>query len=150
MSMALVLHILEAARKRLAVLSREASLFDAAEILANPNTPLAVVCDSEGIAAGVITRGDVVKVLATARVDACGLNADAIMATPMLSCRLDDPLQQVWAVMNSRNLRSVPILDDDGRPQGVVYARDVASALLDEVTHEEVLLRDYVMGVGYQ
>jgi len=78
------------------------------------------------------------------------LNADAIMATPMLSCRLDDPLQQVWAVMNSRNLRSVPILDDHGRPQGIVYARDVASALLDEVTHEEVLLRDYVMGVGYQ
>jgi CBS domain-containing protein len=148
--MALVLHILEAARRRLAVLSREASLFDAAEILANPNTPLAVVCDSEGIAAGVITRSDLVKVLATARVDASGLTADAIMAIPMLSCRLDDPLQQVWAIMNSRNLRSVPILDNDGRPQGVVYARDVASALLDEVTHEEVLLRDYVMGVGYQ
>jgi len=148
--MILVLHILEAARKRLAVLSLEASLFDAAAILANPNTPLAVVCDSEGVAAGVITRSDVVKVLATARVDACGLTADAIMATTMLSCRLDDPLQSVWAIMNSRYLRSVPVLDDDGRPQGVVYARDVASALLDEVTHEEVLLRDYVMGVGYQ
>jgi CBS domain-containing protein len=148
--MTLVLHILEAARRRLAVLSREASLFDAAEILANPNTPLAVVCDREGIAAGVITRSDVVKVLASARVDACGLNADAIMATPMLSCRLNDPLQGVWAIMNSRYVRSVPILDDEGHPQGVVYARDVARALLDEVTHEEVLLRDYVMGVGYQ
>ena len=148
--MTLVLHILEAARKRLAVLSREASLFEAAEILANRNTPLVVVCDSDGIAAGVITRGDVVQVLATARVDACELNADAIMAKPMLSCRLDDPLQRVWAIMNSRSLRSVPILDEEGRPQGVVYARDVASALLDEATHEEVLLRDYVMGVGYQ
>ena len=148
--MTLVLHILEAARRRLAVLSREASLFDAAEILANPNTPLAVVCDSEGITAGVITPSDVVKVLATARVYACGLNADALMAKPVLSCRLDDPLQQVWAFMNSRYLRSVPILDDDGRPLGVVYARDVARALLDEATHEELLLRDYVMGVGYQ
>ena len=148
--MILVLHILEAALKRLAVLSREASLFEAAEILANRNTPLVVVCDNEGTAAGVITRSDVVKVLATARLDACGLKADAIMAETMLSCRLDDPLQQVWAIMNSRYLRSVPIIDDDGRPLGVVYARDVASALLDEVTHEEVLLRDYVMGVGYQ
>lgn len=148
--MTLVRHILEAARKRLAVLSLEASLFDVAEILANPNTPLTVVCDNEGIAAGVITRSDVVKVLATARVDACGLSADAIMATTMLSCRLDDPLQSVWEIMNSRYLRSVPVLDDDGRPQGVVYARDVARALLDEETHEEELLRDYVMGVGYQ
>ncbi len=148
--MILVLHILEAARRRLAVLSREASLFDAAEILVNPNTPLAVVCDSEGIAAGVITRSDVVKVLATARIDACELNADAIMTESMLSCRLDDPLERVWAIINSRYLRSIPILDNDGRPQGIVYARDVAGALLDEVTHEEVLLRDYVMGVGYQ
>ena len=148
--MTLVLHILEAARKRLAVLSREASLFEAAEILANRNTPLAVVCDNDGVAAGVITRSDVVRVLATSRVDACGLKADAIMAATMLSCRLDDPLQQLWAIMNSRYLRSIPILDDDGRPLGVVYARDVASALLDEVNHEEVLLRDYVMGVGYQ
>ncbi len=148
--MTLVLHILEAARKRLAVLSLEASLLNAAEILANPNTPLAVVCDSEGIAAGVITRSDLVKVLAAARVDACGLTADAIMTTTMLSCRLHDPLQSVWVIMNSRYLRSVPVLDDDGRPQGVVYARDVARALLDEETHEEVLLRDYVMGVGYQ
>jgi hypothetical protein len=30
---------------------------------------------------------------------------------------------------------------------GVVFARGVAIALLD---YEEVLLRDYVMGVGYQ
>jgi CBS domain-containing protein len=148
--MTLVLHVLEAARRRLAVLSREASLFDAAEILANPDTPLAVVCDSEGIAAGVITPSDVVKILVTAGVDACWLNAEAMMAKPVLSCRLDDPLQGVWGIMNSRYLRSVPILDGDGRPIGVLYARDVAKALLDEATHEELLLRDYVMGVGYQ
>jgi hypothetical protein len=32
----------------------------------------------------------------------------------------------------------------------VLHARDVAMALIDEVNTEEVLLRDYVMGVGYQ
>ena len=54
--MILVQHILEAARKRLAVLSREASLSDIAQILVNPNTPLVVVCDSDGIAVGVMSR----------------------------------------------------------------------------------------------
>jgi CBS domain-containing protein len=148
--MILVKHILEAARKRLAVLSRQASLFDAAQILANPNTPLAVVCDSDGIAVGVISRSNVVEALAAAGVDAVCLNAAAIMTKPVLSCHVDETLQQVWAVMNSRTLRCAPILDDDGRAQGVVHARDVAIALLDEVNYEEVLLRDYVMGVGYQ
>ena len=148
--MVLVKHILEAARKRLAVLSREASLFDAARILANRDTPLVVVCDSDGIAIGVISSNHVINVLATAGVDAFSFNAGAIMTTPVLSCRVDENLQQIWTVMNSRILPCAPIVDDHGRAQGVLHARDVAIALIDEVNYEEVLLRDYVMGVGYQ
>ncbi len=147
--MTLIKHILEAAQKRLVVLSQEASLFDAARILANRDTPLVVVCDSDGIAVGVISSSHIIKVLATAGVDAMGLNAGAIMTKPMLSCHVDETLQQVWAVMNSQTLPCAPVLDDDGRAQGVVHARDVAIALLDEVNYEEILLRDYVMGVGY-
>ncbi len=147
--MILVKHILEAAKKRLVVLSQEASLFDVARILANRDTPLVVVCNSDGIAAGVISSSHVIKVLATAGVDALGLNAGAIMTKPVLSCHVDEALQQVWAVMNSRTLPCAPILSDDGRAEGVVHARDVAIALLDEVNYEEILLRDYVMGVGY-
>jgi CBS domain-containing protein len=150
MLMVLVKHVLESARKRLMVLSVDASLFDAARILTNRDTPLVVVCDGDGIAVGVIASGHVLNVLATAGADACGHNAGAIMTKPLLSCRLDEDLQQVWQVMNSQTLPCAPILDDAGRPQGVLHARDVAMALIDEVNTEEVLLRDYVMGVGYQ
>ena len=93
--MILVKHILEAARKRLMVLSREASLFDAARILANRDTPLVVVCESDGIAVGVISTSHVVNVLATAGVDSLGFNAGAIMTKPLLSCHVDETLQQV-------------------------------------------------------
>jgi CBS domain-containing protein len=150
--MMLVKHILEPARKRLAVLSQEASLLDAARLLASRDTPtpLAVVCDGDGIAVGVISPIHIVNTLATAGVDACGLNARAIMTKPALTCHIDEALDQVWAVMSSRTLPCAPILDDDGRAQGVLHARDVALALIDEVNYDERLLRDYVMGVGYQ
>ena len=150
--MILVKHILEPARKRLAVVSHEASLFDTVQILANQDThtPLVVVCDSDGIAVGVIAPIHIVHALATAGVDALGFNAGAIMTKPALTCHIDEALEQVWAVMNSRTLPCAPILDDDGRPQGVLFARDVAIALIDEVNYDEKLLRDYVMGVGYQ
>jgi CBS domain-containing protein len=72
------------------------------------------------------------------------------MTKPVVSCRVEQPLQEVWTIMTARSLRCAPILDHEGRPQGVVHARDVALALLDEETHEEELLRDYVMGIGYQ
>ena len=150
--MILVKHILEPARKRLAVLSEEASLFDVARILANQetHTPLAVVCNSDGIAVGVIAPIHIVNVLATAGGDALGFNAGAIMTKPALICHIDEALEQVWPIMSSRTLPCAPILDDDGRAQGVLYARDVAIALLNEVNYDEALLRDYVMGVGYQ
>jgi CBS domain-containing protein len=146
----LVQHILDGAQKRLAVLNREAPVFDVAEILANPETPLVVVCDDEGIAVGVITRADIVRVLARAKTEVCRMSASEIMTPTILSCHVDHPLQRVWAILNNRSLRCAPILDDNGRPRGVVHARDVARALLQEVTQEEELLRDYVLGVGYQ
>ena len=148
--MILVQHILEDARQRLAVLSRDASACDAAEILANANTPLVVVCDSEGIAVGVLSRTDIVKVFSRARGDAFNTNAEAIMTKRVHSCRVDQTLQSVWADMSARCLRCTPVLDNSRRPQGVVHARDIARALLDEVTNEEILLRDYVLGIGYQ
>ena len=148
--MNLVHNILEDARKRLAVLSREALVSEAAEILANPNMPLVVVCDNEGIVVGVVSRGDIVRVLARARADAHKMTTGATMTTSVFSCHVNQTLQEVWEAMNARSLRSVPIFDDSGRPQGVVHARDLASALLKEVDEEEALLRDSFLGIGYQ
>jgi CBS domain-containing protein len=148
--MILVKHVLEDARRRLVVLNREASIFDAATILSNRDTPLAVVCDIDGVALGVISQSHLVNALATAGADALHLNAGAIMTKPLLCCQAEDPLEQVWTVMKSRTLPSAPILDKDGHAQGILHARDVAIALIDEGTYEEGLLRDYVMGVGYQ
>jgi CBS domain-containing protein len=148
--MMLVKHILGAARKRLAILSRTAAFCDVAETLMNPETPLGVVCDGDGVAVGVISRTDVIRALASARREAFGMCADAMMTRCFLSCRVLEPLQEVWETMSTRSLRSLPVLDNEGRPQGVVHARDIAGALLDEVTSEEILLRDYVLGIGYQ
>ena len=148
--MVLVWHILDPARKRLAVLSQEALVPDAARILADANTPLVVVCDRDGIGLGVISRSDIIRLLAHAGPGACNTTAGAVMTKSVVSCHVDQPLQEVWTSMNVRSLRCAPILDKDGRPQGVVHARDIARALLDEETHEEELLRDYIMGIGYQ
>lgn len=148
--MVLVQHILEAARKRLAVLSWDASPIDVAKILENRNTPLVVVCRSDGTASGVISRTDIIKLLACAGTDLLCTNAGAIATKSIVSCHVDQPLQEVWAAVSARSLRCAPVLDDDGRAEGIVHARDVAIALLDEVSQEEVLLRDYVLGIGYQ
>ena len=148
--MVLVQHILEDARKRLAVLDRQALVSEAAAILANPDTPLVVVCDSEGVAVGVVSKSNIIRALAVAKDAAVKMSAGDVMTHPVLSCHVSQTLQAVWDTMNTRTVRSVPILDDSGRPEGVVHARDLVRALFNEVDAEEVLLRDYVLGIGYQ
>ena len=148
--MNLVQHIIEDAQRRLAVLRLDASIKDLAKILANPNTPLVVVCDSEGVALGVVSSADIVNALSRNSSEAINANAAALMTQPIHFCEADQTLQSIWSSMGAGSHRCIPVLDKAGRPRGVVHARDVARALLDEVTNEEVLLRDYVLGIGYQ
>ncbi len=72
------------------------------------------------------------------------------MTRLVFSCDANQTLQFVWTSMSAHSLRCAPVLDTDSKPQGVVHAREIVLALLDEVTHEELLLRDYVLGIGYQ
>jgi CBS domain-containing protein len=142
--------IADCARRRLAVLNRGASIVDASRILANPDTPLAVVCDAQGVAIGVLSRMDIVKVFSRADNDAFATDAESVMTRSFLSCRESQSLQEAWDSLNTRRLRCAPLLDEAGRPLGVVHARELVRALLDEVSYEEMLLRDYVLGVGYR
>ena len=147
--MNLLLHINADARRRLAVLGRHSAVTDAARILADPNTPLVVVCDEDGIAIGVISRMDIVRLFGRAT-DADRGTVEGIMTRSFLSFLGEQTLQFAWNSISSRGLRCAPLLDDSGRPRGVVHARDLVRALLDEVNSEELLLRNYVLGVGYR
>lgn len=145
-----VQHIIEDAQRRLAVLRMDASIRDVAVMLANPVTPLVVVCDADGVALGVVSSADVVNALSRDSSEAVTATAAALMTRPIRSCAPNESLQAIWKDMGAGSVRCIPVLDERGRPLGIVHARDVARALLDEVTYEEILLRDYVLGIGYR
>jgi CBS domain-containing protein len=63
---------------------------------------------------------------------------------------LEDLLPDVVAQMHEQGLIHVLLVDADNKPLGVVNVRDGLRALLLAGNQEEVLLRNYVMGVGYQ
>jgi hypothetical protein len=55
----------------------------------------------------------------------------------------------VWATMKNKELKSVPIVDSEQRPIGLVLARDALEMLLSEAEHEGELLKEYVNSVEY-
>jgi CBS domain-containing protein len=141
--------ILPAGRKRLITIRDEAPLMDAAKLLREPDADLVVVCNADERMVGVISKTDVVRQISQCRESEYAAAASTIMTRTVVSFRPNDLLHDVWTTMKHRRLKNVPILDQDSRPIGVLNARDVLEALLEEVEHEEALLRDYVMSIGH-
>lgn len=141
--------ILPAAQRRLATISEGAPLLEAARLLGS-GTDLLVVCNDAGQLVGVLTKTDVVKQIGHCQGAGCMALLLLAMTRDVLSCQYDDALETVWAQMQRRGLKNIPVVDGAGHPIGIVNARDMLQAQLRATSNEEALLRDYVMGVGYR
>lgn len=146
----LVSSIEEVTRSRLVTVGADALLTEVAALLSSTQISLVVVCDGLGVAAGVITETILVRHLGYGKADVFTTRAGDVMVREFTVCQPTDFLPDVLAKMHERGLIHVPVVDDNNRPIGVVNARDGLRALLAQGNFEEALLRNYVMGIGYQ
>jgi CBS domain-containing protein len=146
----LVAGIEETARARLLTVAADALLVEVAALLSSAPISVVVVCDAAGAALGVITETTLVRRLGLGQADFFTTQARDVMATAFTACAPTDRLAEVLAMMHAQGLVHVLLLQPDRHPIGVLNARDGLRALLAAGNHEEALLRNYVMGVGYQ
>lgn len=142
--------MLARARERLAAIDAGASVKEAADFMSKPHIDLVAVCGHDGAMVGVLTKTDIVRQMSQCAGGGCTARVDTIMTRAVISCRPSDVLHDVWSVMKKRGLQRIPIVDQNGKPVGIIYARDALQHLLGETENDETLLRDYVMSVGYQ
>lgn len=142
--------ILPVAQQRMITVQADASLVDAANLLSDTHRALLVVCNGDGTMVGVITKTDVVRQVARCHGVVEKVQIYGVMTQTVTSCRREDLLHDVLALMKSRGFVHIPIVDINLRPCGVLNARDALQALLREVKNEGLLLRAYIMGVGYR
>ena len=143
-------NLLAKVRDRLILIGDDRQLTEAASLLSDTTRHMVVVCDRSGAMVGVITRTDIVRQIRHCQGCACTTACTAVMTRNVVSCEPKDWLHEVWSTMKERGLHSVPVVDAEGKPIGLLFARDALEMLLSEVEYEEDLLRDYVMCVGYR
>ena len=147
--MLLVEHILPAARNRLVTIGDDAPLLQAATLLGAPHVSLVVVCDNTGRAIGVLNKADIVRRISHCEGRSCTFAVVSVMTRDIVKCAPRDWLNDVWSTMKTVGVRQIPVLDQDSKPLGIVYAVDAVHALLTEARDQEQLLRDYIMSVDY-
>lgn len=141
--------MLPTAREHLVTIRHDAPLLAAARLLDGRHFKLVVVCDVAGRMVGVVTRTDIVRQMGRCDGGACATAAATTMTRDVAFCRPSDHLRHVWSIMKERGLYHIPVIDENHAPLGVINARDALLELLEGSEHQETLLRDYVMGIGY-
>ncbi len=139
----------EVARSRLTTVSLQTQALEIAQRLANTHIGLVVVCDPDGVMAGVISKTDIVRRMGQCLGSACHTLAADLMTSPVVSCEVNDSLHGVLGTMQARGLVHMPVVDALQRPIGTVNARDALRTLVAAEEYGQALLIDYVMGVGY-
>jgi len=83
---------------------------------------------SEGRLLGIITERDLVKAIADG-IDPQLTKADIVMTADPATVRADDEVAVVAVKMMTLGVRHLPVVDSDGKPVGLISARDLVAVL---------------------
>jgi CBS domain-containing protein len=114
--------------------------------MAKRNVGALVVVDDGGNIRGMLSERDIVLALAESANRALAGSVAEVMSPRLITCRPDDRLADLMAVMTENRVRHLPVLED-GRLLGLVSIGDLVKARLGELEFESSVLRDAYLRV---
>ncbi|MGC9210393.1 MAG: CBS domain-containing protein [Acidilobus sp.] len=113
----------EVARKEVVTLSPEKSVRDAATAMYSSGIGSVVITSPEGVVIGIFTERDLTRVVSQ------GVPYDtqlgAVMTRSPVVIKSSEPLSRAVELMAERNIRHLPVVDENNRVIGILTARDV-------------------------
>ena len=105
-----------------------------------------VVIGSEGVV-GIVSERDVVRKLHEHGPDLLRRSVADIMSSAVVTCGLEDRVDDLAALMTNNRVRHVPVLDS-GRLVGIVSIGDVVKNRMEELQDERQQLQAYITQGG--
>ena len=136
--------IMEAKGRFVATVPGTASLGDAVAALRDHGIGALVVSTGDGVINGIMSERDVVRALAAHGMGVLGRPVSTVMTADVATCRADDSVDAVIAMMTDRRIRHVPVVDDQGRLDGIVSIGDMVKARLRLLEEENRSLVGYI------
>lgn len=125
--------------------SPDASIAEAATLLAANKIGALVVVGDGGAIVGMLSERDIVRgVSLQGEVCLRHLVRD-LMTASVLTCHEEDSLDSLAQTMTSKRIRHLPVMDSDNNLVGMVTIGDVVKSRLEEASMEVDNLRHYVV-----
>ena len=120
----------------------DATVAEAARVMADRDIGALVVCDRWGKVVGIISERDVARGAARQGGAVLDRPVGELMVASVISCRPEDEVKEVMAVMTRRKVRHLPVMVGE-ELRGMVSLGDLVKHRLDEIEVEVGVLRDY-------
>jgi len=136
--------ILDLKGRTVATVTRTSSLLDAAAVLRDRGVGALVVSPDGARIEGIVSERDIVRAVASHGASVLGHEVASAMSTEVATCRADDSVDHLMALMTDRRIRHVPVVDEAGALSGIVSIGDVVKVRVGELESENRTLFDYI------
>ncbi|MFV0523739.1 MAG: CBS domain-containing protein [Acidimicrobiales bacterium] len=92
---------------------------------------------------GIVSERDIVRALASGQTDLMNQPTSAIMTAEVITCDLDDRVEELMQLMTARRIRHLPVAPG-GSLGGIISIGDVVKSRLAELEQEAKALEDYI------
>ena len=140
-----VRHILRDKGREVVTIGSDATLSEAARLLARRRIGAVVVSDGDSGVAGILSERDIVRALAEHSVAALGQSVSRHMTRAISVCSETDTVDELMESMTHGRFRHLPVFDDGDRLCGIVSIGDVVKSRIAETVREAESLREYIV-----
>jgi CBS domain-containing protein len=139
----LVKNILGEKGREVISISCDATLSEAARLLARRRIGAIVVRDEQGALAGILSERDVVRAVAEESVSALAHPVSAYMTRAVATCSESDTIEDLMEMMTVGRFRHLPVVENDVIT-GMISIGDVVKTRIAETVQEATSLRAYI------
>lgn len=145
----IVKNILQMKPKGLGVvfIAPDASVADAARLLAQHRIGALVVVEGGGLISGILSERDIVRGVGERGNLCLTQRVSDLMTRDVLTCTEQDSIDSLMQTMTERRIRHLPVVDSANRLKGIVTIGDVVKNKLEMAKTEVDDLREYVAAV---
>jgi len=138
-----VRHILRDKGREVVTIQSDATILEAARLLARRHIGAVLVRERDGSVSGLLSERDIVRAIADDSVPAMGHSVSAHMTRTMSTCTETDTVEELMEQMTNGRVRHLPVFDDD-HLVGIVSIGDVVKTRIAETVREAETLREYI------
>jgi len=138
-----VVHILRDKGRDVVTIAPEATMAEAARLLAGKRIGAVIVCDRSGMLAGILSERDIVRALSLANAEALAHEVSEYMTRGVATCCEADSVDDLMEQMTRGRFRHVPVVEN-GQLAGIISIGDVVKTRIAETVREAQSLREYI------